>query len=112
MRTKRSQRKRSAASKLVIALREALGKTQFEFAAFVAKTSLITITRWEHSRPPTGEALLRLAAIAFENGQEGLGDKFERLFLDEIAPRLHAHKIELIYSDGSSYEIRISKGEK
>lgn len=84
-----NETKRNVASKLVIELRNALGKTQQQFAVEVVKTAIVTVARWETNHPPKGETLLRLAGIAWENGQTRLSGDFTLLFLDEVMPRLH-----------------------
>jgi hypothetical protein len=98
---KRNEKKRHAASNAVIALRNALGKTQQEFAVEVVKTAIGTVAVWETTRPPRGEALLRLADVAdraqstdpslFESKTlllTKLGDVFRRLYLDEVKTNL------------------------
>ena len=90
---RRNDIQRDAASLAVIALRAALGKTQQRFSE-IARNTLGTVAAWETSRPPKGDALLKLAAIAWENNQGALSQEFEVLYLDEIVPRLRMKGID------------------
>jgi transcriptional regulator with XRE-family HTH domain len=85
--------KRSEASRAVIALRNALKKTQQEFAVEVVKTAISTIARWETKDPPKGDALLQLADVASQNNQPNLSMDFELLYFAEVMPRLRNKRI-------------------
>jgi hypothetical protein len=88
------EKSRDAASKAVIALRTALGKTQQEFAVEVVKTTIGTVAVWETTRPPRGDALIRLADVANENGYPAFAEEFRELYADEVWAKLKILKIK------------------
>lgn len=97
-------KQRDDASDAVIMLRNALGKTQQQFAVEVVKTSIGTVAVWETTRPPRGDTLLKLAEIAWKHGFYDLSDRIETLFLDDVIPRLRTTRgIDRRLPDGSGY---------
>ena len=94
---------RDPASRAVIALRNALEKTQQQFAVEIVKTSIGTVGVWETTRPPRGETLLKLAEIASQHGLIMLSYEFEMLFLDGVLPRLKMPAVYRRREDGSVY---------
>ena len=95
---RRHKKTRTEASRAVIALRHALGKTQQEFAQLL-KTAISTIGRWETKDPPKGDALLQLAEAAWRHDQTAICGDFELLFLDETLPRLRKNMLQRIGED-------------
>lgn len=76
----------SLASKLSLTvrkLRNALGKTQAEFADQVGTTQR-TVARWESEVPPSGTALAKLALIAALAGLEECAVVFRQGFAKEL----------------------------
>jgi transcriptional regulator with XRE-family HTH domain len=61
-----STEKKEPVQKAVIALRQHLGMTQQQFAEGLDVT-VVTVCRWETSRPPTGFSLFRLLFLAREH---------------------------------------------
>ena len=66
-----SERKLTRAQQAVIDLRKALGVTQQRLATMMGK-SLVTVARWESSRPPTGASLYELLLFAERHGQRSV----------------------------------------
>jgi transcriptional regulator with XRE-family HTH domain len=64
----------------VRALRKAMGLTQEGFARRINMT-LRSIERYENRRPPTGNALLKLRDLAFEEGQKDIARFFHHQYL-------------------------------
>ena len=64
-------------------LRKACHETQAQFAARMEAT-IRTITRYETSRPPKGEPLIRLWRLAKEKNLADLADTFARAFLRDF----------------------------
>lgn len=77
--------------------------TQQQFAVEAVKTSVGTVAVWETTRPPRGDALLKLADVAWERGQPRLADEFRWLFLDEVVPRLQVGGVNRQCTNGSGY---------
>jgi hypothetical protein len=75
---------RSRAGTALIALRQAIGKTQQQFAVDVLGSAVTTVARYETSNPPSGEVLVRLADIAKENNLIPLRNEFTVLYLEEV----------------------------
>ena len=75
---------RDSASVALIQLREKMGKTQAQFAVEVLKTAVTTVARYETSHRPPGDVLLRLRDIAREQGQMGLADQFQSVWLQDV----------------------------
>lgn len=86
--------------------------TQQEFAVKAVKTSIGTVAVWETTRPPRGDALLKLADVAWDRGQLRLADEFEWLFLDDVVPRLRSLGIDRAKGDGSGYVLRRYRNRK
>jgi DNA-binding transcriptional regulator YiaG len=105
------EKQRSSGSQAVIALREALGKTQQTFAVEVMKTSIGTIARWETSDPPRGDALLRLRSVAREQGLGNLEQWFERIWLQEVHKALGPGVRTLSLEGGSGLLVASLRGE-
>jgi transcriptional regulator with XRE-family HTH domain len=74
---------RSAVGQKVREFRLAIGQTQQQFAQTM-KTAITTIARYETSRPPRGSALVRLAQLAWDNGQREFADFFSRAFAEDM----------------------------
>jgi transcriptional regulator with XRE-family HTH domain len=62
-------RELTPAQQAVIDLRRALNLTQQKLANLMGK-SMVTVARWESSRPPTGASLYELLLFAHRHGQE------------------------------------------
>jgi transcriptional regulator with XRE-family HTH domain len=105
------EKQRSAASQAVLALREAMGKTQQTFAVEVMKTSIGTIARWETADPPRGDALLRLRSVAREAGLDHLAQWFERIWLQEVHRALGPGVRTLSVADGAGLLVASVSGE-
>ena len=68
---------------MVKSLRRELGDTQEQFAKRMGAV-VRTIARWESERPPTGDALRRLATVARQAGLSQLANAFDRARLVDI----------------------------
>jgi DNA-binding transcriptional regulator YiaG len=112
MRKRKTDKPRDEASQAVIALRNALNMTQQEFAVEAVKTSIGTVAVWETNRPPRGDALLKLADVAWNYGQTGLSDRFETLFLEDVVPRLRSLGIDVMHGDGSGFVLQRYRDRK
>ena len=76
---------RNAVSETVRKLRGSFGETQEEFARRM-DTAVVTIARWETSRPPRGKALKALAELARSKSLPEYADVFEQAARGEIPP--------------------------
>lgn len=74
----RVQTRQTRSQCAVIQLRKTLGLTQQELAVQMGK-AVVTIARWETSRPPTGVALVELEQVALNGGQRELATMFKSL---------------------------------
>jgi transcriptional regulator with XRE-family HTH domain len=72
-------RELTLAQRGVIDLRRALGLSQQKLATLMGK-SIVTVARWESSRPPTGVSLYELLLFAERRGQREIA----RVFADVI----------------------------
>ena len=73
-------RQRTPEQQAIVDLRQAFGYTQQELALSIGVT-VVTVCRWETSRPPSGISLVRLASTA-----RGLGlKKIEAIFEKALA---------------------------
>jgi DNA-binding transcriptional regulator YiaG len=91
------KRPNAPSAKAVIELRNALKLTQQRFAGEVMKTAITTIARWETGNPaPRGDALLKLADVAWAAGQINLSDAFTMMYLEEIVPLVRMAKVRRI----------------
>jgi hypothetical protein len=61
---RREGKSRHPASRKVIALREAMGLTQAQFAKDILQCAWGSVARWETTHPPRGDALLRFFDVA------------------------------------------------
>jgi hypothetical protein len=91
------EKPRDAASRAVIALRTALGKTQQTFAVEDLKSAVTTVARYETSHPPRGDALLRLAEIAdqaipkhreTQTDLIKLRENFRRMYAEDVLQKI------------------------
>ncbi|MEK7993431.1 MAG: helix-turn-helix transcriptional regulator [Planctomycetota bacterium] len=83
----RPRTKSKETTKLSIAvrqLRRACGQTQREFAATLGVTP-VTVARWETTRQPGGQVLVKLKNLASERGLGELEDVFFSAGLNEFA---------------------------
>ncbi len=76
---------RSSVTKAVQELRSHFGETQQQFAQRI-KTAVVTIARWETSRPPSGEALERLLALAQSENLAECTHVFEQALKGDVEP--------------------------
>jgi len=90
-------------SAAVFELRRALGETQEQFARRL-KTTIRTIARWEGDRPPTGQALARLLAIAAEHNWPHLVKVFQGR-LEELVENM----LGRVESAGEFYVLILTK---
>lgn len=90
------QKMRHPASEALVTLRAALGMTQSEFSRNILSTSKITLARYETSHPPSGDLLLRLAAIAAKHGQRELQRTFQILYYEELFKQLGGPRLTVI----------------
>ena len=79
-----SSRPRNPVSEAIIKLRDALGETRQAFANRI-EASVVTVARWETSRPPSGKMLCKLAGIALEANRPDLALAFRMAQAGEIA---------------------------
>ncbi len=77
-----TNRTRSNLSEAVRELRNRLNETQQKFANRM-ETAIATIARYETSRSPSGEALLKLRSIAEQNGHYDLAAIFDATYLED-----------------------------
>jgi transcriptional regulator with XRE-family HTH domain len=80
------RRELTAAQKGVIDLRQALGLSQQKLAALMGK-SIVSIARWETSRPPTGVSLYELLIFAERRGQREIARIFATVIQEAGDPR-------------------------
>jgi transcriptional regulator with XRE-family HTH domain len=64
-------------------LREKLNMTQQEFSNALGVT-MITVCRWETSRPPSGQSLVRLALFALGRGELEANEIFRNALRDDL----------------------------
>jgi transcriptional regulator with XRE-family HTH domain len=67
------------------ALRTKLGLSQ-QSLAVAMNMSVVTVCRWETSRPPSGYSLLQLAQFAHSNGAYDIANVFEEALREEENP--------------------------
>jgi transcriptional regulator with XRE-family HTH domain len=71
------QREKTPVQKALIQLRKMRGMTQQQFSEAVGVT-MISVNRWETSRPPTGPSLWRLVKYALDSGAFEIAAVFQR----------------------------------
>jgi transcriptional regulator with XRE-family HTH domain len=107
---RRARTERAASSKAVRELRELLGFSQTELAG-VLDVSLGTVARWETSKPPRGEHLLRLKKIA-DSHAVSLGEEEKWSALADLAAQFaKLYMQEVIESSPEKYMVIRRKGE-
>jgi transcriptional regulator with XRE-family HTH domain len=82
-----TSRKKTALSQAVCDLRAVLGDSQQAFSNRLG-VALHTIARYETYRPPSGEALLKLANVAEQHGHLQSRDFFRIHYVDEVFKEL------------------------
>jgi transcriptional regulator with XRE-family HTH domain len=82
----RLSRKKTPVQLAVRALREKVGMTQQEFSQALGVT-LVTVCRWETSRPPTGYSLSELANFARLSGVREITEVFDRALREDPIAR-------------------------
>lgn len=95
---------RDPASVALIELRQALNKTQRDFAAEFLHTTATTVARYETHSPPRGDVLLQLADIAKQEADspriklsrrmqlQEISETFESLYINNSRERLDPNK--------------------
>ena len=87
---------RNAASEIVIELRGALGDlSQQVFAHEFIRSSIVTVGRWETSHPPTGNALLKLYAIANKYKLFGIACRLWAIYIQEVERKISRFQQQL-----------------
>jgi transcriptional regulator with XRE-family HTH domain len=89
-----ASRGKSKLSKAVCELRARLGSSQQSFSNRLG-VALNTIARYETSREPSGEALLKLGNVAALNLHWDLSSLFYSHYLDEVLKDLHLPVVQI-----------------
>ena len=84
-----TQKPKNVLCEAVSQLRQVVGKSQMKFAAQM-DWHIVTLARYETTRPPKGRALAQLWRVAQEHGQHGLARVFLGGFQAEIGQQVYA----------------------
>jgi transcriptional regulator with XRE-family HTH domain len=104
-----STTKKTNTQQALLALREHLGLTQ-RALALALDVTVVTVCRWETSRPPSGASLVRLAAFARASGEGDLAKIFSQSFdaefhLSEDSLRLPLPRLPLFTPSAALMEL-------
>lgn len=83
------EKQRHATSSALVALRQAMGKSQTSFAVEDLKVAISTLGRYETSTPPTGDVLLQLSEIAKRENRMDLYFTFVGSYLEQQLEKIH-----------------------
>jgi transcriptional regulator with XRE-family HTH domain len=89
-----TSRMKSETSEKICALRALLGDSQQAFSNRLG-LAINTIARYETSREPTGEVLLKFADVAEQHGHWQLCDYFRTRYVDEVFKNLGSRLITI-----------------